>query len=181
MRKILVGLIAGLLALAGLVAPPASATPLATADRPYLVQYRQPDRTVCVQINTSRTWLRDKVKNAAYQFDSRTDLRMWVSSDCSGNKIRVYAGSYGKNGKRGWTNMWVYSNGVIARADVYINLSYDATGRAGTYAIRHEIAHGVLGTKHSSSCYSLMAPSWTYSCDVYWLTSDVIKAVNYTY
>jgi hypothetical protein len=180
MRKFLIGLVAGLLVLVGLPVG-TTAAPLATADRPYLVQYRQPDRTVCVQINTSRAWLRGKVKSAAWRFDTKTDLRMWVSSDCSGNKIRVYAGYYGRNGKRGWTRLWIYSNGVIARADAYINLSYDATGRAGDYVIDHEIAHGVLGTKHSSSCTSLMYPNWSGGCGVWWLTSDVIRAVNYTY
>jgi hypothetical protein len=157
--------------------------PAESADRPYLAQYRQPDNTVCVQIKTSRTWLLNKVKSAESHIDGKTDIRMWVSSDCSGNKIRIYAGYYGKswqNYSREITKLWVYSNGVIARADVYINLSYYTGGTAGDYAIRHGIIHGLIGTRHGS-CGSIMYRKWSGGCARSYITKDAISAINWTY
>jgi hypothetical protein len=181
MRRIALALA---LVLAGtlLAAPPSTAVPLATSDRPYLAQYRQPDRTVCIQIKTSRTWLLNKVKSAEAHIDSKTDISTWVSSSCSGNKIKIYAGYYGKSWKnysRASTTLWI-SNGVITRAETYINLSYYAGGTAGDYAIRHEIVHGLLGTRHGS-CGSLAYYKWSGGCARSYLTSDVIKAINWTY
>jgi len=172
MRRLLTILLLTLVASAGLTAP---------ADAAYaLNQYRQPDASVCVQISTSRTWLYNKVWDAANQWSTKTDANMYLRSSCTGNKVTVRAGYYGHNGKRAWTLLWI-SGSTIVRADTYINLSYDATGRAGTYAIRHEFGHVLLGTKHSSSCYSLMYPNWSSGCGVYWLTRDAINAVNWAY
>lgn len=178
MRKIIMAVLTSLAFLVGGVSLPAEA-----ADRPYLAQWRQPDRTVCVEIKTSRTWLLNKVKSAESAIDSKTDISTWVSSSCSGNKIKIYAGYYGKswyNYSRGLAKLWV-SNGVITRAEVYINLSYYAGGRAGDKVIREEIIHGLIGSRHSSSCNSLMYTSWSRGCGVWWITSDVVKAINWTY
>jgi hypothetical protein len=144
---------------------------------PYYKGERFASSKICVQLKTSRTWLRDRVKEAVADWDDHTRLVMFVRQDCTGyNKITIRADYYGTGAlcagyryvgcyrtvSRHWGQTpggrWTY---LVTRAEIRFNLSTLAplsTARKD-HTITHELGHNAL--RHVSKCGSVMRQDWS--------------------
>jgi hypothetical protein len=166
----------------------ASAAPLDTSyintdhskyvTHPYYTGTRFKTTKICVQLKTSRTWLRDRVKEAVADWNDHTNLVMFVRTDCSsyGQRLYVKAAYYGKYDKcGGYTYYSCYSPGkrvwgktskghstyLITRATIKLNLS-NFMSLSTAYrdsAITHEFGH--VGLSHIPKCGdTVMRSDW---------------------